>query len=208
MRTIATLGPSVRLVVFQFLMKNKFVPSIIQAKRTSSAPSLPRVSGTEVLLSTPDLDVFPLAIRIYQGENYQLVDTWRHPHKTNWDMSFVRFVFCLNEHVKQDELFPDFVAKRDKLESIFSDLISKNLWTTQGHLNLYFEKDGSQSADKVLILGCVGRKPNLEVFRNGRDEYNRGMGPKVLLSTLAQRLNLLGDNIVLADPQLKPIPVA
>lgn len=206
MKTIATLGSSVRLVVFQFLMKNNLISPVIPPKRTSSAPPMPRVSGVEILSSTPRLDLSLLSDHLIIFGTYQLVDVWQSPHETKWDKSFVRFVFCWKEYVKQDELFPGFVAQKYELEKVFTDLVNSNLWTTQGHLNLYFE-DGKSTGHLVLMLGCVGRVPNDWVFSGGRDELNRGIGPKVLLSTLSHRLNLNHDAVVL-DTAPIPTPVA
>lgn len=206
MRTIATLNSSVRLVVFQFLMKSAQVPRIIPLKRDSEAPPLPPVPGVKVLESTPKLDIFPLAAKIDGGGNYELVDTWQNPHETKWDMSFVRFVFCAKEHVKQDGLNHEFVAKRDGLGETFADLVSQNLWATQGHLNPYFE-NGRPSGQAVLLLGCAGRIQNTEVYSGGRDENHRGIGPKVLLSTLSRKLSLKDGEVVLKDPEPEGVPV-
>ncbi len=198
MRTIATLGPSVRLVVFQFLMKSAQVPAIIPPKRASEAPPLPLVSGKEVLESTPKLNIFPLADGVCSGENYELVDAWAKPHETNWNMSFVRFVFCRKEHIKP--LSPDFLTKRGQLEDVFDNLVATNLWATQAHLNLYFDSDAKPTSQKVLMLGCAGRTPNTEVFAGGRDENNRGIGPKVLMSTISSRLELENGEVFLETP--------
>ncbi len=205
MRTIATLGPSVRLVVFQFLMKSAQVPAGIPLKGESATPPMPAVKGVEVLNSTPKLCIFPFVIRVACHTDYELVDVWQKPHETNWNMSFVRFVFCRNEHIKRDELFPDFVAKRSTLTEVFAALTDKNLWATHAYLNPYFEKNDTDSGHQVLMLGCAGRVPNDRVFSGGRDEYNRGIGPKVPLSTLCSKLTLMTENDVVLVA-LEPIP--
>ena len=202
---IATLGPSVRLVVFQFLVKNSLVPVAIPPKRASQTPVLPPTSGVEVLKSTPGLLVFPLAMNV--THHYELVDVWQKPHETNWKMSFVRFVFCRKEHVNRNELFHDFLAKRTELLIIFNDLVIKNLWATQAHLNPYFET-GSPSGYQVLMLGCAGRIPDTEVFSGGRDETNRGIGPKIQKSLISNYLVLTThDVVVLMTPEPVPAPV-
>ena len=210
MRTIATLGPSTRLVVFQLLMRNELVPKAIPPKSadTTPSPAIPRVSGIKVLDSTSGLDIFPLAVKIACAGNYELVDAWVKPHETNWKMSFVRFVYCHKDSVKRDELFPAFVAQRDQLDGIFSDLVGKNMWAAQAHLNPYFENDGSASSDKVLMIGCAGRLPDTQVFQGGRDENNRGVGPKVLMSTLAPKLDLKTGSVVLTFPEPIPVPAS
>lgn len=213
MKTIATLGSSVRLVVVQFLMKSTQVPAAVPMKRASNAPSVtPSVSGVEVLKSTPGLNIFPLASKLACDKKYELVDVWQHPHEEKWGMSFVRFVFCRKEHVRRDELFPDFVAQEGKLKNIFTNLADLNLWATQGHLNHYFDEGELCVLDRVLMLGCAGRVPNDLVFSGGRDENNRGVGPKVLLSTLSHRLNLVDDKVVLdaSEPVQEPVspPIA
>ncbi len=208
MRVITTLDPSVRLVVFQFLMKSAQVPAIIPPKRVSNAPPAPRVSGVQVLESTPSLNIAPLTDHLVIFGNYQLVDVWQDPHETKWGTSFVRFVFCPKEHVKSDELFPKFVAQKYGLEKVFSNMVTANLWATQGHLNPYFE-DGKTTGHQVLMLGCAGRVPNTLVFSGGRDENNRGIGPKVHLSTLSSKLNLSNNGdvvLVVPEPISAPTP--
>src|SRR3989338_3683252 len=155
---VATLDASVRLVAIQFMMPTKRVPAVIQSKRASAIPPMEPVSGVEVLESTKDVDISPLVFRVNDNGSYELVDAWKKPHDTNWRMSVVRFVYCRKEFVRHDELFPDFVAKRDKLVAELTSLVSDNLWTVQGHLNTYCEPDGSRSGQDVLMLGCVGRK--------------------------------------------------
>ena len=202
MKTVATLGPSVRLVVFQFLMKSAQVPTIIPPKRVSEAsPLLPTISGVEVLESTPKVDLSSLGGNVAFGDDYEIVDSWEKPHERNWNLSFVRFVFCHKEHVKRDEFFTNFITQKKDLERVFVEMISNNLWATQGHLNPYFEKDGTLTGHQVLMLGCVGRVPNDWVFSGGRDENHQGIGPKVLLSRLSQHLELIDDEVSLVTPE-------
>jgi hypothetical protein len=200
---IAVLDSGVRLVVFQFLMKTEQVPAIIPQKRASTAPPLTPVSGVEVLRSTPKVNLLPLIIEVVAHGNYELVDSWQDPHKTNWKMSSVWFVYCHREHLKRDELYPDFVAQKENLERVFSDFVRDNLWATQAHLNPYFE-NGMTGSQKVLMLGCAGRVPDTEVFSGGRDVNNRGIGPKVLLSSLSHRITLDNGEVILEAPSSLP----
>ncbi|MBI2065150.1 MAG: hypothetical protein HYT62_03810 [Candidatus Yanofskybacteria bacterium] len=169
---VVTLGASVRLVAIQFMMSNEQVPDGIPLKRPSAAPPMQRVTGVEVLKSTKDVDISPLVFRVDTNGDYQLVDAWKQPHATNWRMSVVRFIYCRNEFVRHDELYPNFVAKRDELATALASLVSDNLWTIQGHLNPYCESDGSRSGQDVLMLGCVGRKPVVETVTvvTGRED--------------------------------------
>ena len=200
MTRIATLGSSVRLIVFQFLMKSAQVPTIIPLKRTSDAPLTPTHGyGVEVFKSTSRLDIFPLTLGVARGIKYELVDVWSKPSEKNWNMSVVRFVFCHREHVDRDSLFPEFVAKKGEFEEVLIDLVSKNLWATQGHVNPYFE-NGTDTGDQVLMLGCAGRLPNDLVFSGGRDENNRGIGPKIKISSLSPSLHLNLSNEVVVFP--------
>lgn len=204
MKTIATLSPSVRLVVFQFLMKSAQVPAIVPPKRASETPPLPPVSGVEILASTPKLSIFPMANSVACCSDYELMDVWKKSHESKWDMSFVRFVFCHKEHVNCDEIYLNFVAKRAGMGATFFNLVSDNLWATMGHLNPYLGKDGTPTGHQVLMLGSAGRVENTEVFSGGRDENNRGVGPKVLLSRLSSRLELIGNFVVLGAPEPMP----
>lgn len=190
-------------------MKSAKVPAVIPPKRVSETPSLPPVSGVEVLESTPKLDIFPLTLDINQSGNYELVDAWKKPHEKNWGMTFVRFVFCHKEHINRNELFPDFVAQREKLEEVFINFVAENLWATQGYLNPYFTKDGSPTGDKVLMFGCAGRTSNDASFSDSRekraDEENtacaQDAGSKVSSSRLPTQLGLTDNNIVLVTSE-------
>lgn len=200
MQTIATLGPSVRLVILKFLMKNELVPAVVPAKRTPTTPPLPPVKGKEVLASTPGVDICSLVNMVTFSDNYELVDVWKKPHDRR--MSFVQFMYCRKEYVERDGLFPEFAAKRDELMATLVSLATDNLWATQGHLNPHFNKDGSATGHQVLMFGCAGRKPDTEVYQGGRDPLTKqGIGPKVLLSTLAPRLDLQGAEVVLLPPE-------
>ena len=172
MNTVATLDSSVRLVVLQFLVKKELVPEIIPLKRVSNNPPLASVSGVEVLKSTPGVNIFNLAYEID------------------------------SEYVDHGGLHPDFITKSGEFAKALIRFVSDNLWAVQAHLNPYFEKDGSESSHQVLMFGCAGRKPDVEVFRDGRDENNRGVGPKVLLSTLANELRLDDDRVVFVKSDL------
>lgn len=208
MKTIAVLGPSVRLLVVQFLVKSTQVPAVIPPKNISETPPLLQVSGVKVLESTPQINVSSLATKVLSNDDYRLVDAWHKPHETNWGMSFVRFVFCRKEHVKLDGLHPDFVAKFAELGVAFSNLVSDNLWATQGYLNPYFEKDVKSKEHKVLMFGCAGRVPAVDstgkaimVYRHGRNDCGEGIGPKIPMIEKATQFMVFGDEIVLMNPE-------
>jgi hypothetical protein len=203
MKTVATLGPSVRLVVFQFLMKTAQVPSIIPQKRASVEPPLPPVSGVQVMESTPKVNLFRLASKLDCRNEYELVDVWKKSHDTNWKMCFVRFVFCRKEHL--NPLSAEFVNKVGSFEKTLVDFVSDNLWATQAYLNPYFE-DAKPSGQYVLMFGCAGRTPDTEIFSGGRDEDNCGIGPKVLLSTMSPRLDIVEGKTVTLEVPVTAVP--
>jgi hypothetical protein len=216
MKTVATIGPSVRLIVFQFLVPEKLVPVGVPPRRRPSGDaslgkdSLPPISGVEVLPSTSNVYLLNLIDGIYgivDGcGSYELVDSWFEPSLKHFGKCFVRYVLCHKMHVKTDELHPDFVAKRDGLMESLVNLVYENIWTIQGHLNPYFERDGEPSNHKVLMFGCVGRVPAFDqkgnpvtVYRDGRDDHGQGLGPKVPVWTKAHQLILAMNDIVLTD---------
>jgi len=219
-RMVATLGPSVRLVVLQFLVPEHLVPAVVPPKGLDKSPSatlLPS-SGVEVLKSHSGVYLLHLFDGICPGDgqgSYELVDAWFTPAPRHFGKSAIRYVLCHKEHVKPDELFPGFVAKRDELIDSLVNLADDNLWAVQGHLNPYFDKDGRPSNHKVLMLGCAGRMPTIDsagntikVYRDGRDVDNRGLGPKVPMRDKAPQLNVAGNEIVLTTPVQKEVPVA
>jgi len=221
MKTLATLGPSVRLIVLQFLMPLELTPEIVPPKRTADAEqtghSIPQVKGIPVLPSTPKVYLLNLLDGIcpMNGQGpYELVDSWSVPTLQHFGKCAVRYVFCHKEHVKIDELFPDFVAKRDELIDSLSNLVDDNLWAVQGHLNPYFEKNSRPSNHKVLMLGCAGRQPavdsegrEIRVYRDGRDQFNQGLGPKVPMSEVAYHLKVVNGDVVLVAPSERVLAV-
>ncbi len=211
MRTVATLDPSVRLVVIQFLIPETLVPEIVPPKGPAKGPPVTarQVSGVEVLKSNSGVYLLHLLDGICpideQGQ-YGLVDSWFVPHFPN--KSFVRYVLCRKEYVNHEELHSNFVANRDGLLESLVNLANDNLWTVQGHLNPYFDKEGRPSNHQVLMLGCAGRQPAVDsnglaikVFRDGRDADNRGIGPKVSIVEKALRLQVVGNEIFLMAPE-------
>ncbi len=217
MRTVATLGPSIRLIVFQFLIPETLVPEVVPPKRSDKSPPavIQRVSGVEVL--KPNSGVYLLHLLdgicpIDEQGPYELVDSWFVPHFPN--KSFVRYVLCRKEYVDHEELHSSFVYNRDGLINSLVNLASHNLWTVQSHLNPYFDKEGRPSSHQVLMLGCAGRQPAVDsnglvikVFRDGRDKNNRGIGPKVSIVEKALWLEVISNEIVLMAPESVPVVV-
>lgn len=212
MRVIATLDPSVRLIVIQFLVPLELIPDVIPPKRVSddeNGHSVPKIKGVEILSSTPKIYLLDLLDNICpitgQG-SYELVDSWCTPRSPG-DKWFVRYVFCYKEHVERDKLFPDFIAKRDELIESLAGLAGDNLWAVQAYLNPYFGKDGRPTGHKVLMLGCAGRQQavgsdgcEIKVYRDSRDQFGQGIGPKVPMPDTALHLKVESGNIVLSAP--------
>ncbi len=217
MKTVATIGPLVRLIVLQFLVPKELVPAVVPSKGPDKSPSpiMPSLSGVEVLKSTSGVYLLDLFDGICPGDGqgpYELVDSWFVPTERHWGKSIVRYVLCHKNHVKSDELHPGFIAKCDELFESLLNLADDNLWTVQGHLNPYFENNGkgvSQPTDhQVLMLGCAGRQQTTDsagniitVFRDGRDENNQGLGPKVPMRDKAFQLKVVDNKILLTAPE-------
>ena len=133
--------------------------------------------------------------------SYDLVDCWAD-HRIDGKSS-VRFVFCHKNHIESDKLFPNFVAKRDKLIDSFVNLADRNLWTAMGHLNPFFDQ-GKPSGHDVLMISCAGRQPavdnlgcTVKVFRDGKDTNGQGIGPKIPITDRAPKLVAVDGDIVL-----------
>ena len=248
MKTIATLGPSVRLIVFQFHVKNGSVPEGIPKFSESHKPTARQFEGTGVRIMEPTPDVLSEFIA---DSHYQLIDAWHATEEEDWNRSTVRFVFCHKEHLNSTGLRPEFIAQRDGLLESFNCLAGKNLWKTMAHLNPFFIT-GKATSESVLMLDCNSRKQTMKlvsvetgefnlvpittedeeetfvkepvtimveepvtVFQGGRAKVERGVfspgiGPKVLLTDKANRLKLVGNEVVLVAPDPKSIlaPIA
>lgn len=234
MQKIATLGPSVRLIVFQFHVKNASVPEGIPKYsdfHKSTASQFQGTGGIQVMEPTADV-----LSDFVADSGYCLIDAWYATEEEDWNRSVVRFVFCRKEYENR-RLRPDFVDQRDSLLESFNGLTGKNLWKTMAHINPFFV-EGKMTDESVLMLDCNSRKQtvklvptssvlidNMEfptdfveqpvmVFQSGREKprpgefIGQGIGPKILLTDKANHLKLIGNEIVLAPPALTPESVS
>ncbi len=214
METIATLGPSIRLVVFQFLMWERLVPRVVPLKLPSDNDSTahpPSMQGVLVLPQTFRVYLAHILASMYfgKGGQYDLVGALRFPPRPDGKCT-VSYTFCRGEYIKHDELHPDFVAKRDEIMASLVARINNNVWATKGHLNPYRDaKDSKTTGHQVLKFNCAGRESTIGKngrpayqYRDGRDQFNRGLGPKIPLVDLASKLKVVGDEVVLEDSEL------
>lgn len=202
---IATVGPNLRLVVFQFLLSRNNVPATVPLKRPSETPPLSPISGVVVLPSTPKLNL----VGLLEQDQYELVDAWFEYTERPDDKRKVRFVLCHKDYVRHGELHPEFVAKRQKLMDSLTGLLVANLWAVQGYLNPYLHTDGRPTGHKVLMLNCAGRVPtvnsdgtSVKVWSGGRDEMKQGVGELIPLRDNSQKISIDEADIVLENPSL------
>ncbi len=168
MRTIATLGPSVRLIVFQFHMKNGSVPEGIPKYSDFHKPTADQFEGTGTRIMEPTPDVLS---EFVADSGYQLIDTWYATEEEDWTRSVVRFVFCHKEHLNPAGLRPEFVTQQDGLLKTFNNLTGKNLWKTMLHSNPFFV-DGKATSETVIMLDCNSRKETTKLVRVETGEFN------------------------------------
>lgn len=161
MRTIATLGPSVRLIVFQFHVKNASVPEDIPKYSDFHKPIAIQFDGTGVQVMEPTTGVLSDFI---SNSDYHLIDAWHATEEENWTRSAVRFVFCHKEHLNPAGLRPEFVAQQVGLLESFNGLAGKNLWKTMAHINPFFIV-GKATDETVLVLDCNSRKSTVKLVR-------------------------------------------
>lgn len=203
MTRVATISPSVRLVVIQFLVRSEHVPAVVRFRRRFSIP-LPDVSGKEVLPSTKDvylLDFLDEIIPITGDGPYELVDSWFE--MVPFGKAKVRYVLCHKDHVRTKDLHPEFVAERDGLIDSLVNFTSDNLWMVQGHLNPYFD-NGQPSGDEVLMLDCAGRSSILDslgvtikVWSGGKDQLGQGIGEMAPITEARPKLKVIEGEVVL-----------
>ncbi len=158
MKTIATLGPSVRLIVFQYHVKNASIPEGIPKYSDFHKPTASQFEGTGVRVMEPTPDVLSDFVA---DSSYQLIDAWHATEENDWTRSTVRFVFCHKEHLNPAGLRPEFVAGQDGLLKSFNDLTGKNLWKTMAHINQFFVA-GKVTDETVLMLDCNSRKSTVK----------------------------------------------
>lgn len=167
MKKIATLSLSVRLVVFQYHVKNASIPEGIPKYSDFHKPTASQFEGTGVQVMGPTPDVLSEFI---DNSDYQLIDAW-HATEEDWTRSAVRFVFCHKEYLNPAGLRPEFVTQRDGLLESFNRLAGKNLWQTMAHINPFFVA-GKATDETVLVLDCNSRKEATKFIRVETGEFN------------------------------------
>ncbi|MEK7603713.1 MAG: hypothetical protein AAB461_01155 [Patescibacteria group bacterium] len=187
MTTITTLGLSVPLVVFKFLMKSHLVPDFIP--RLPLNRDVPTFKGKEVMASTPDVWLADLRIGLYNADSDYLFVGARA--NTRGDgRSDVRFTFCHKQHLNDTPSHPAFVSGRMEFITFFFDITWRNIWSVQAYLNPYFIND-TTNKDSVFLFNCSGRQ---EIVKSdGSDVLVHGVP---LLSKVNQ-LNLVGKEVLL-----------
>lgn len=168
MKTVATLGPSVRLIVFQFHVKNASVPEGIPKYSDFHKVTASQFEGTGVQVMEPTVDVL---LDFISDSNYHLIDTWYATEEENWTRSVARFVFCHKKHLNPVGLRPEFVAQQDSLLNSFNCLAGKNLWKTMLHINPFFVA-GKATNESVLVLDCNSRKSTVKLVSVETGEFN------------------------------------
>lgn len=230
MTRIATLGPSVRLVVFQFHVKTQSVPEGIPKYSDFHKSTASQFEGSGVRIMEPTPNVLS---EFVADSGYQLIDTWHATEEEDWNRSTVRFVFCHKKHLNPAGLRPDFVAQRDNFMKNFNNFSTRNMWQTMVHINPFFVA-GKATNETVLMLDCNSRKELVKlvqvvvasvdtenfvtlveepvmVYQGGREKLGQGVfcpgiGPRIPLTDKANRLKLIGNEVVLMKPVSKPVP--
>ena len=223
--TVATLGPSVRLVVLKFLMRSELVPACIPRLPINRSGIASIFQGRQVLPSTPDVWLAGLRTGLlYTKGNYVLRGArvagertstkFKKGKQVEVKMSDVRFTFCRRKSVNDTPPHENFVDRFNQLVNAFVDLTKLNLWTTMGHLNPYLNKDGTTTGKgSVLMLDCAGRKEAVKpdgkpvmVYEGGREKplmpgyISQGIGAKIPLINRAKELKLAGKKVQLVTP--------
>lgn len=230
MRTIATLSPSVRLVVFKFLIKSNLVPEVIPRLPIIRSWNTPteETRGRQVLVSTPDVWIPRIVLGLFDKRNYKFIgarvagervsERMKRGKLVEVMMGDVRFTFCHRQHLSEKPLHENFVAIKDRCYEVFAEMAINNLWSVEGYLNPHFQEDGTVGVGSVLMLDCNSRKQAIldgkpiKVFEGGREkpvfprQTSQGIGPKVSLIDKASRLELTGNEVVLMPPTLASDP--
>lgn len=205
-KTVATLGPSTRLIVFKFLTKGGLVSDCIPRLPINRSGITPTIRGKEVLPSTPNVWLASLQTELFNGCDYIFVGARADER---WDdRDDVRFTFCRRRHLNNIPLHPNFVRRFDDMAKVFFDLGKSNLWTVMGHLNPYLNEDATADKGSVLMLDCNGRRQVINpdgtpvmVYESGREKPtfpgmpSQGIGPKVPLLNKASNLKIFGKKV-------------
>lgn len=224
---VATLGPSVRLVVFKFLIRSGLVPDFIPRIPTNSSGFTPATRGKDVLPSTSNVWLAGLRTGLLNSRgSYQLVGArvvgervstktkvikGVPTKKVEVKMSDVRFTFCHRKHVN-DKTHPDFAERFNAIVNTFVDWTKFNIWTTTAHLNPYYDLDSGSVVNgvKVLMFSCASRTTAVNpdggpvmVYEGGREkpafpgQFTQGIGLKVPLLNVASEIKISGNKVLL-----------
>lgn len=207
MITVATLGPSVRLVVFKFLMKSHLVPAFIPRLPINRSGFASTSPGKEVLASTPDVWLAGLQTSLMNNRSYIFVGA--RTDERGDGRSDVRFTFCHSWHLNNIPPHPTFTARYVKFVNFLMDVTERNLWSVQAYLNPYLLENGAVTEDSVLLLDCAGRKEVVDDFGNKvmvyerrevRDGFSKGIGAKIPLLNKANHLKFIDKKIQVVMP--------
>ncbi len=159
-----TLGPSVRIVAFQFSFSNPdVVPDCIKRLPAETpieavARKTVPVPGQALIQPTEDVSLAEIPGMLEQTE-YELVDAFYKPRidqKTGKTYHMVRFVFSHRDYVN---LSPEFKVVRDRIRLALNEICVQAMWRTRSFLNPFF-KDGERVGGQyAMSLNFEVRKP-------------------------------------------------
>jgi len=220
---IATLGLSLRLIVFKFLIKSDLVPPVIPRVPISQNTPTEETRGRQVLVSTPDIWIPRLVLSLFDKRSYKFVgarvagervsERMKHGSLVEVIMSDVRFTFCHRQYLNDKPPHENFTrAIKDRCRQTLTNMAINNLWSVEGYLNPHLQEDGSVGIGDVLMLDCNGRKQAIQdgkpvkVYAGSLEKntsWNQagcGIGPKISLIDKASRLDLVNREVVLVNP--------
>lgn len=198
-KTVATLGPSVRLIVFKFLIKSNYVPDYIPRLPINRSGVMPAVRGQEVLPSTPTVYLGGVVREFFSSSgsgNYKFVGARVADEERDDGRNDVRFTFCHRQHLNSSPSHPNFKKMLTKLREALRRMTEDNVWSVQTYLNPYLLENGKACRGKVLMLNCNSRRQVVNpdgsemMIWATHDELGRGIGPKMSLLSTAGEITL------------------
>lgn len=219
--TIATLGPSVRLIVFRFLTRKGFMPNVVPFVPIVRSPGTVRPDkkreGRQVLPPTSETWLYGLV-------NYLLVlglDRPDHHNSTDYeyvgagiverrldDKDDTRFTFCHRSYRNNSDLNPNFKNHYEELSAVLMKTVMDNLWLTSAYLNPYVVND-EQTDQSILMFDSNSRQEAIKqdgspvmAYEDRREkstvpgQIGKGIGSLVPLLKRANKLVLYPGNTI------------
>lgn len=186
------------LVILQFRMLLSLVSDFIPEREKKPAVAKPQqVPGRQIVQPTKSVGLNEFVKDLF-SMGYELVDCHHSPYEddSGRQMTVVRFILAIRDH----ELAPEFLAKRNQLLGELERYAKEAMWQVQGHMNALFRNYELVSGLYVISLDANSREAFVDgngkpILRWQKDEGGKRIGTEPVPLTAKKFLRINGNTI-------------